>query len=85
MPLSKQNKRITQKTAADAAVFVYSQISAINFKINLKKVGVWYIISLSEQSDKARFLNGVFTGGYVFFYMHKQKCRVYERRDTYEK
>ena len=27
---------------------------------------------MSEQSDKARFLNGVFTGGYAHLYIYRQ-------------
>ncbi len=34
---------------------------------------------------KARFLNGVHTGGYAHTFIYRQKCRVYEWGYAYEK
>jgi len=46
---------------------------------------IYSIISMSDSSDKTRFLNGVYTGGYAHFYIHRQYVRVYERGNAYEK
>ena len=50
------------------------------------RIMVYNRVCRSNPMLKARFLNGVHTGGYApHFYIHRQKCRVYERGYAYEK